>query len=261
MRKIFFFIAVLSLIFISPVAFSQEATTTDQGSDQTQVINQEPTQTVKTEEVEEETEPEEVCAGLKDFDFRRCIIKEKGDRRLKHLRAIRGRVPEIKGKFEEVSEKLVEEHMKELKEGIKEHLIRGQNIFVIGPAGRALAAGEIQSVSTNTLSVNTLGFLSQWDISNAKIVKVPGGEGKVSDLEAGRRVRVIGRWDSENHILVAKVVIVKSSVEIMPPVIKPPVKVKPPEKTPTLPAPVPVLLQQILKALQERGIQINLPQR
>jgi len=211
---------ILSLILISPVAFSEEE---------------------KKKPGDDEIKAK--CAGLTGWEFRKCFVEAK--------RGMERGVGKFLKETEDVVEKMMKMHLgKDWLDKMAEHVKKGGNIFVIGPASNAMAAGEIQSVATDTLSVSTWGFISQWNISNAKILKGGGQDGTVNDLQVGKEVKVMGQWDKDKNSLVAKVVIVAEQVVVQPA-----------EKPEKLPAPVPVLLQQILDALKKAGIEVQLPQR
>lgn len=188
-------------------------------------------------EGEKENDPAKICRekGLTGLEFRKCLIDLKFNKFQRKLE-----------KFSEFGEKMKEMFDKMVKESSKAIETDGE-VFFLGPVSNALAKGKVKEYSSSTLVVSVKGFTVSWDVSLASIVP------SSSELKEGDDVAVLGEWDGTKFV--AKTVIKKGAHEV---------KVEEEheeENHGKLPAPVPVLLKQIIEALRAKGIEVNIPQR
>ena len=137
---------------------------------------------------------EKRCEGLRGLEYRKCLIRFK--------RQIRGLKTEVKELKQEIRE-IIDENIQEIQKNIQNFVRIGRNVFVLTPAGRAMAGGKIDNLENNILTLNTLGFTTKWNIENAK--------GDKDKLAINQEIRISGRWDSANNIFRADHIKIYSS--------------------------------------------------
>jgi hypothetical protein len=79
-----------------------------------------------------------------------------------------------------------------------------------------MAGGKIDNIENNILTLNTLGFITKWNIENTK--------GNKEKLQINQEVKITGRWDVNKNIFVAdhvKIIGERPVQPLQPQAIKP----------------------------------------
>jgi len=139
------------------------------------------TSVLQSSDNEEENHIED-CNKYKGLDYMYCVSK----------------IQQKNSGFEEEEENLkdlFEKEIDKLVENIEKGIKKGRNFFVLNPSDSAIAGGKVLNIENGILELDTLGFLTKWDIKEAK--------GDTKNLNVGQYVKLLGRWDKENKVFKA----------------------------------------------------------